>query len=103
MLSIGLQSGVILVSLPQLLFSLLHMLINGISSAIRFTWMARIGGVSAGLIIARRLCMITTGTTVQGSRRDRVRSVAIDLAIGLGIPIAQLIICTYDDDGSDGR
>jgi len=60
--------------------------------SIRFTWMARIGGVSAGLIIARRLCMITTGTTVRGSRRDKVRSVAIDLAIGLGIPIAQLII-----------
>ncbi|TCD64812.1 a-factor receptor [Steccherinum ochraceum] len=59
---------------------------------IRFNFMARVGSVAAGLIIARRLCMITTGTTVHGSRRDKMRSVGIDLAIGLGLPIAQLII-----------
>ncbi|THH28485.1 hypothetical protein EUX98_g5709 [Antrodiella citrinella] len=58
----------------------------------RFMWMARTGGLAAGLIIARRLCMITTGITVRGTRRDKMRSVAIDLTIGLGIPIAQLII-----------
>ncbi|KAH8092655.1 STE3-domain-containing protein [Cristinia sonorae] len=60
--------------------------------SIRFLFIARLGIVASGLIIARRLCKITTGTTTRGSRRDKMRSVSIDLAIGLGFPLAQLII-----------
>ncbi|TCD61605.1 a-factor receptor [Steccherinum ochraceum] len=63
--------------------------------AIRFTWMARIGTVASGLVIARRLCMITTATTADISRREKIRSLIIELAIGAGIPLAQLIICQF--------
>ncbi|CAL1697603.1 unnamed protein product [Somion occarium] len=60
--------------------------------SVRIDYIARIGVVSAALVIARRLCKIATGTTVSSTRRDKQRAIMIDLAIGLVPPLSQLII-----------
>lgn len=56
--------------------------------------MAHIGIVSAALVIARRVALISTGKAgAVYTRRDKVRMVLVDLALGLSFPFAQLIIC----------
>lgn len=57
--------------------------------------MASIGFTSAGLVVARRLCMFTAGTVAHGTRWNKVRSLVVELIIGLGPPFAQLVICAY--------
>lgn len=56
--------------------------------------MARLGVVSAGLVIARRVSIIATGQAgVCQTRRDKIRMMVGDLALGLTFPIGQLVIC----------
>lgn len=96
MLSTSLLCGVISVStlsgFPSLPSVLSH------TPAIRITYAGRIGIVAAGLVIARRISKIATGTTVSSTRSDKRRIIITDLAIGLSFPLAQFIICEYRCD-----
>ena len=55
--------------------------------------MAGFGIVSAGLLIARMMCKIAIGVEVPQTRQEKMRAMAVELAIGLGPPLVQLIIC----------
>ena len=61
-------------------------------TAIRITWMAGFGIVSAGLLIARMMCKIAIGVEVPQTRQEKIRAMAVELAIGQGPPLVQLII-----------
>lgn len=65
--------------------------------AIRIVYIGQLGIVSAGLVIARRVSKISTNVEVfpNSGTSDRRRMIITDLAIGLSVPIAQLIICTW--------
>lgn len=61
---------------------------------LRFIFMARLGVVSAGLVIARRVSIIEMGQAgVIQTRKDEVRMMVGDLALGLIFPLGQLVIC----------
>ena len=59
-------------------------------SGIRVTYAASIGTVTSGLVVARRVAEIATGRIMFHSPR---RVILTDLAIGLTLPLVQLIIC----------
>ena len=48
--------------------------------------------LAASLVINRRLYKIASTSSVSTSRAERRRAILIDLAIGMGIPIATMII-----------
>ncbi|THH33275.1 hypothetical protein EUX98_g924 [Antrodiella citrinella] len=60
--------------------------------SVRITWMAGSGMVCSGLLISRTVCKIMTGAPVPQDRPEKIRALAIELAIGLGLPCLQLIV-----------
>lgn len=64
--------------------------------AIRMTYAGKIGIISAGLVIARRLCLIVNAHVPTPKERSvQIRTAAQDLTIGLSFPLAQFVICKY--------
>ncbi|KAL1689483.1 STE3-like pheromone receptor, partial [Schizophyllum commune] len=51
-----------------------------------------IGIPASGLCIARRLYKITSMRSVSITRQDKIRAIAIDLAIAIGIPVLVMIL-----------
>lgn len=64
-----------------------------IAPAVRVTWMATIGIVSAGLLKSRMMYRITAGVVGPQTRGEAMRAHLTELVVGLGIPIIQLVIC----------
>ena len=64
--------------------------------AIRIAFIGRTGIIAAALVIARRISIIATGSSISSNPRhiNKKRMVITDLAIGLSFPAAQLVICT---------
>lgn len=55
--------------------------------------MGNMGILSAGLVIARRVSLVATASSVWLRSENRTRAMYSDLAIGLAPPFAQLIEC----------
>ena len=53
---------------------------------------------AASLCINRRLYLITTVQSVTKSKAEKHRDVMVDLAIGLGIPLLEMILRTFVRD-----
>lgn len=66
---------------------------NLIAPTIRVTWMATIGIVSVGLLKFRMMYRITAGVVEPQTRGEAIRANLIELVVGLGIPLVQLVIC----------
>ncbi|KAK7692308.1 hypothetical protein QCA50_003933 [Cerrena zonata] len=58
---------------------------------VRLAFMGNMGILSAGLVIARRVSLVATASSVWLRSENRTRAMYGDLAIGLTPPIAQLI------------
>ncbi|KAI0791964.1 pheromone A receptor-domain-containing protein [Abortiporus biennis] len=59
---------------------------------VRYMHIGTLGQIVAGLVIARRTCLITHGFNTLQMWPDKRREVLVDLAIGLSIPAVQLIL-----------
>ncbi len=61
-------------------------------AATRFTWGASHGVLAASLVINRRLYKIATTSSVSITRAEKRRTILVDMAIGLSIPIIHIIL-----------
>jgi pheromone a factor receptor len=63
--------------------------------ATRFDIGLPVGLLAALLVINRRLFKIASNTTASFTKAERRRALFIDLAIGLGIPLLQMVLRGY--------
>ena len=52
----------------------------------------------ASLCINRRLYLIANVRSVTTTKAEKKRAIMVDLAIGVGVPIIQMILCTFFRD-----
>ncbi|KAJ3557346.1 hypothetical protein NM688_g1519 [Phlebia brevispora] len=62
---------------------------------VRYTWGASHGLLAASLVINRRLYKIATTSSVSITRSEKRRTILVDLAIGLSIPILHIILLWF--------
>ena len=65
------------------------------SVEVRLSYIGNMGILSAGLVIARRVSLVATASSVWLRSENRTRAMLSDLAIGLAPPIAQLVECQF--------
>ncbi|KAI0791955.1 pheromone A receptor-domain-containing protein [Abortiporus biennis] len=59
---------------------------------VRYNHIGSIGIIVAGLVVARRTCLLAHGSYALQTWQDKRREMFIDLAIGLSVPAIQLIL-----------